>query len=96
MPVVTDGFVVNLGDLMARWTTDRWVSTLHRVVIPDGADRGRDRMSVPFFFQPSYRAVIETIPTTITPERPARYEPVVSGEWIAAKSASMLEDDQDS
>lgn len=39
---------------------------------------------------------IETIPTTITPEHPARYEPVVAGEWIAAKSASMIEDDQDS
>ena len=92
VPVVPGGFVVNLGDLMARWTNDRWVSTLHRVVIPDGADRGRDRMSVPFFFQPSYRAIIETIPTTVTPQSPARYEPVVSGEWIAAKSASMLEE----
>ena len=96
VPMVPGGFVVNLGDLMARWTNDRWVSTLHRVVIPEGEDRTRDRMSVPFFFQPSYRAIIETIPTTITPERPARYEPVVSGEWIAAKSASMLEDDGDS
>ena len=95
VPMVPGGFVVNLGDLMARWTNDRWVSTLHRVVIPDDDDRGRDRMSVPFFFQPSYRAIIETIPTTITHERPARYEPVVSGEWIAAKSASMIEE-QDS
>lgn len=93
VPMVPGGFVVNLGDLMARWTNDRWVSTLHRVVIPDSDDRQRDRMSVPFFFQPSYRAVIETIPTTITQERPARYKPVVSGEWIAAKSMSMLEDD---
>lgn len=92
VPVVPGGFVVNLGDLMAHWTNDRWVSTLHRVVIPDGADRGRDRMSVPFFFQPSYRAVIETIPTTVTADRPAHYEPVVAGDWIKAKSMSMLED----
>ena len=92
VPAVPGSFVVNLGDLMARWTNDRWVSTLHRVVIPDDGDRLRDRMSVPFFFQPTYRAVIETIPTTITPQRPARYKPVVSGEWIAAKSMSMLED----
>lgn len=90
--VVPGGFVVNLGDLMARWTNDRWVSTLHRVVIPDGADQHRDRVSVPFFFQPSYRARIETIPTTITPDRPAHYSPVLSGEWIKAKSMSMLED----
>ncbi len=92
VPSVPGGFVVNLGDLMARWTNDRWVSTLHRVVIPDTEDRLRDRISVPFFFQPSYKAVIETIPTTITADRPARYDPVISGEWIAAKSMSMLED----
>ena len=92
VPAVPDSFVVNLGDMMARWTNDRWVSTLHRVVIPDGADQHRDRVSVPFFFQPSYRARIETIPTTITPERPAKYGPVISGEWIKAKSMSMLEE----
>ena len=92
VPAVPDSFVVNLGDMMARWTNDRWVSTLHRVVIPDGADQHRDRVSVPYFFQPSYRARIETIPTTITPDRPAKYGPVISGEWIKAKSMSMLED----
>ena len=95
VPAVPDSFVVNLGDMMARWTNDRWVSTLHRVVIPDGADQHRDRVSVPYFFQPSYRARIETIPTTITPDRPAKYGPVISGEWIKAKSMSMLEE-QDS
>lgn len=92
VPGVPDSFVVNLGDLMARWTNDRWVSTLHRVVIPGGADQHRDRVSVPYFFQPSYRARIETIPTTVTAQRPAKYGPVISGEWIKAKSMSMLED----
>lgn len=95
VPAVPDSFIVNLGDLMARWTNDRWVSTLHRVVIPDGDHQHRDRVSVPFFFQPSYRARIETIPTTITPDRPAKYGPVLSGEWIRAKNLSMLEE-QDS
>jgi isopenicillin N synthase-like dioxygenase len=48
-------------------------------------------MSVPFFVHPRFTAVIETIPTTITDDNPARYEPVVAGEWVAAKHQSMLE-----
>ena len=52
------------------------------VVIPEGAAAQRDRVSVPFFFQPSFGAVIETIPTTIDEFHPAHYEPVVAGEWI--------------
>src|SRR5207244_3582768 len=37
VPIVEGTFVVNLGDLMARWTNDQWVSTLHRVVNPPAA-----------------------------------------------------------
>lgn len=92
VPLVPDSFVVNLGDLMARWTNDRWVSTLHRVVIPEGPDAAVDRVSVPYFFQPSFGAVIETIPTTVDADHPRHYEPVVAGEWITAKSMAMIDD----
>jgi isopenicillin N synthase-like dioxygenase len=34
VPYVPSGYIINLGDLMARWTNDKWVSTLHRVVNP--------------------------------------------------------------
>lgn len=92
VPLVPGAFVVNLGDLLARWTNDRWVSTLHRVVVPDGDDAGVDRVSVPYFFQPSFGAVIETIVTTVDEAHPLHYEPVVAGEWITAKSMAMLEE----
>ena len=85
VPVVADSFVVNLGDLMAAWTNDRWVSTLHRVIAPVG-DLG-DRISIAFFHQPTYDARIECIPTCTSPEDPPHYEPTTSGGWIL----SMLE-----
>jgi len=85
-------YVVNVGDVMQIWTNDRWVSTLHRVVNPpaDLATRAR-RHSVPFFHQPNYDAVIETLPSCHGPGNPARYAPFTYGEhwmrkWMATKN----------
>ena len=71
-------FVVNIGDLMAQWTNDRFVSTLHRVCNPDTGDRS-DRLSIAFFQQPNYDAVIECIPTCRRPGEQPRYQPTTSG-----------------
>lgn len=82
VPVVPGAFVINIGDLLARWTNDRWVSTVHRVV-SNGA--GGERFSLPFFHQPNFDAVIECIPTCATADNPPRYEPVVSGPYLLDK-----------
>lgn len=87
VPFVSGAFVVNIGDLMARWTNDRWVSTLHRVVNPSRAEAARERLSIPFFHQPNEDAIIECIPTCADEAHPPKYEPVTSGEWRAAKVA---------
>ena len=80
IPAVAGSFVVNLGDLMAAWTNDRWVSTLHRVVVPESVTG--DRISVAFFHQPAYDALIECIPTCTSTDDPPHHQPVTSGEWI--------------
>lgn len=72
-----DSFVVNIGDLLMRWTNDRWVSNTHRVVNPPG-DGPRDaRLSIAFFHHPNYDARIECV----APEGEAKYPPVGSGEY---------------
>ena len=80
VPTVDGSFVINLGDLMATWTNDRWVSTMHRVVVPEGDTD--DRLSIAFFHQPSYDALIECIPTCAGADDPPRHETTTSGEWI--------------
>jgi len=80
VPLVDDSFVVNIGDLMAMWTNDRWVSTLHRVLAPEPGTG--DRMSIAFFHQPAYDARIECIPTCLAPGESPRHDPTTSGEWI--------------
>lgn len=84
---VPGSFIVNIGDLMARWTNDRWVSTMHRVVPPRSASgETEDRMSIAFFLQPNDDAVIACLPTCTDAAHPPRYEAVTSGEHYQMKS----------
>ncbi len=80
---IPGAFVVNIGDLMARWTNDRWVSTLHRVVIPDDGGAQR-RQSLAFFHQPNWSAVIESL----APGEAPKYAPVRSGPYLMSKFQS--------
>ncbi len=86
VPAIPGAFVVNIGDLMAEWTNDRWVSTLHRVVNPprDLADDS-DRLSLVFFHQPNYDAVIACLPTVLDEGETPLYEPITSGEHLYNK-----------
>jgi isopenicillin N synthase-like dioxygenase len=84
--VPPDGaFLVNLGDLLAEWTNDRWRSTLHRVVPPPSADGPAVRRSMAFFHDGNYDAVIECLPTCSSADNPPRYPRVIAGEHLMAK-----------
>ncbi len=83
VPVIPGAFIINLGDLLARWTNDRWVSTLHRVVVPDeGEYAGSRRQSIIFFHNPNYDAEIRCLPSCIAAGAPAKYPPTTSGEHL--------------
>jgi isopenicillin N synthase-like dioxygenase len=84
-------FVVNLGDMMARWTNDSWAATLHRVAVPpaDRAARSR-RQTIVFFHDPRSDAVIECIPGCADNDHPPRYEPVTALEYVQSKAARAL------
>ena len=85
VPYVRGSYVVNIGDLMARWTNDRWVSTMHRVANPPpGSGPAARRQSIVFFHKPNDDAVIAPLPTCVGPEGP-RYAPVLAGEYMAEK-----------
>jgi len=79
-------FAVNLGDLMAEWTNDIWVSTLHRVANPPRNKAHISKTSLLFFHQPNYDAEVECIPTCCSTERPAKYSCTTSGEHIIMKT----------
>jgi isopenicillin N synthase-like dioxygenase len=78
------GFVCNIGDALARWTNDRWVSTLHRVANPPPAAKNVDRISLVYFHSPNHDALIECIPGCAGTEGP-KYEPITFAEHYLGK-----------
>lgn len=76
--------LVNLGDAMARWTNDAWISTMHRVAAPRVAGRLVPRRSAAFFHDGDADAVISCLPGRGAP----LYEPVTVGEHLREKLAA--------
>ncbi len=75
--------IVNIGDLLAEWTGGRWVSTLHRVVNPLAGLADRGEISVPYFHQPDYDAVVRPL------DQPGSPTGVIAGRHLADKVDRM-------
>ncbi len=82
VPPVPGAFIINIGDLMARWSNDRWRSTLHRVVVPPEM-AGAPRQSLAFFHQPNWDAEITCLDSCRG--QGAKYAPVRSGPYLMGK-----------
>ena len=74
-------FVVNLGDMIPRWTNGLYRSNLHRVI--NANPSGRDRYSIPLFYSPNFYARIEALPGTVPPGQAPRFAPCTAGEHLA-------------
>lgn len=80
VPFLEDAFIINLGDLMRRWTNDRYQSTLHRVINPpEGSNWGR-RQSIAFFHNVNKDSVVSVLGT----DKP-KYPPIVAGDFLMEK-----------
>ena len=79
-PPIPGTLVINVADLLARWTNDRYASTPHRVINRSG----RERVSIATFHDPDYKAMVD--PRDLgTPDADCRYEPILAGEHIVGR-----------
>ena len=88
VPFIENSFVVNLGDLMSRWTNDRWQSTPHRVIAPSNLSndhRYSSRQSLAFFCQINPEEIVTCIPTCSSQDQPPKYPPIKSWDLIMQK-----------
>ena len=77
-PVIPGTFLVNLGNMMKRWSNDRFLSTPHGVL----NDTGVDRYSIAFFFSPNPASVIECLPSCTGLGNPPHYPPALYRDLI--------------
>jgi isopenicillin N synthase-like dioxygenase len=90
VPAIEDTFVVNIGDSLMRWTNDKWISTSHRVVAPPfEVAQKHDRLSLVYFVQPNYDTEIKCIESCQSPDKPAKYPPVLNGDYLYSKFSAQ-------
>ena len=80
-PYMPGAFVMNAGDILHRWSNGTFISTPHRVINRSG----RERYSIPFFFDPDMHADIVPLESCVAEGESAAYEPVVYGDYLMAR-----------
>lgn len=84
-PYIDGTLVVNIGDLFQRWTNDRYISNAHRVV----NRTGKERYSIPMFYNLDYNAPVTCLPTCCSADNPARHEPIKSGDYLVSRFTTV-------
>lgn len=79
VPFVPDTFIVNIGDILARWTNDSFNSTPHRVI---NASPDRDRYSIGYFFDPNLDTEISTLQHFKDGAGSPKYAPIRYGDYF--------------
>jgi isopenicillin N synthase-like dioxygenase len=77
-PIIPGTFLINLGNMMRRWSNDRFLSTPHGVL----NESRTDRYSIAYFHSPNPDRVIECLPSCVGADNPARYPPAVYRDLV--------------
>jgi isopenicillin N synthase-like dioxygenase len=79
-PYDPDAFTINTGDLLARWTGDRWKSNRHRVLPAQAEAPDEDLVSLVYFYEADWDALVESLQPPIG--KANDYPPVRASDFI--------------
>ncbi|XP_042034835.1 2-oxoglutarate-Fe(II) type oxidoreductase hxnY-like isoform X2 [Salvia splendens] len=80
VPPLKGAFIVNLGDMLERWSNCFFRSTRHRVL-----GNGQERYSIAFFVEPSHECIVECLPTCQSEKNPPKFPPIKCEDYISQK-----------
>ncbi|KAI0035223.1 Clavaminate synthase-like protein [Vararia minispora EC-137] len=78
---IRGSLVVNIGDQLGRWTNDIFKSTRHRAINRSGVER----YSIPLFFGTDYNVLLEALPSCVSDDMPAKYDPILAGDYVKSR-----------
>lgn len=81
VPPKKHAFVVNLGDMLERWTNGTFRSTVHRVLTKGD----KERYSIPVFYEPNFDTNVTCLEVCCSPDNPPKYPPITSGQYLLGK-----------
>jgi isopenicillin N synthase-like dioxygenase len=85
-PSIEGSFLINVGDMLERWSNGLFVSTVHRVINRSE----KHRYSTVFFAAPNYDTEVACLPSCTSADCPAKYEPVLAGDYIVSRYNEIL------
>ncbi|KAL9043786.1 MAG: hypothetical protein Q9214_003039, partial [Letrouitia sp. 1 TL-2023] len=102
-PPLENAIVLNIGDLMQRWSNDTFKSSLHRVTLPPPAPQAfisasadptmtQARYSIPYFVGPYDKARIEVLRSCVDEERgrPRKYDPITWEDYRLMRGSVQI------
>lgn len=91
-PYVPGSLTINTGDLIRRWTNDRWCSNEHRVLPPPVEAPTEELISLVYFGEPTFDTMVETFPSCVSAEQPSKYPPILARTYLDEKMAALVVD----
>ena len=77
-----DEIIINVGDMLSRYTNNKLKSTIHRVVNPPREIWGKSRYSIPFFLHPVGSMKLNVLENCVDNNNPKKYDDISAKEFL--------------